>query len=104
MSAPSESFTRTVDPSFRVSAGSPPLEGLGWYPEASLDLPREVRGVAECRVDLLRLAGLHETHHVLEVPVVAQGELGVEAVPAREVEEGGPSGDVRAPQTEASEP
>src|SRR2546422_11535300 len=90
-SSPSESFTTTLFPPCFDSIGSPREERLGPDLQSSLAGLREIFRAAERRVHLPRLACLDERHDVLEVPVVAERELRVEAVSAGVVEEGAPT-------------
>src|SRR2546428_9132062 len=103
-SSPSDSFTTTLFPSCFVSMGSPREERLGPDLQSSLDGLREVLRPAERRVHLPRPAGLDERHDVLEVPVVAERELRVQAVAAGVVEEGAPTAHVRGLEANRAEP
>src|SRR2546422_6584790 len=103
-SSPSDSFTTTVLPSCFVSMDSPRKERLGPDLQSSLDGLREVPRPAERRVHLPRAACLDERHGVLEVPVVAERELRVEAVAAGVVEEGAPTAHVRGLEADRAEP
>src|SRR3989449_7152259 len=103
-SSPSESFTTTLFPSCFASIGSPREERLGPNLQSSLDRLREIFRAAERRVHLPRAACLDERHDVLEVPVVAERELRVEAVAAGVVEEGAPTAHVRGLEADRAEP
>src|SRR2546428_3417571 len=103
-SSPSESFTTTLFPSCFVSMGSPREERLGPDLQSPLNGLREVPRPAERRVHLPRPAGLDERHDVLEVPVVAERELRVEAVAAGVVEERAPTAHVRRLEADRAEP
>src|SRR5207244_11059470 len=95
-SSPSESFTTTLFPSCFVSMDSPCEERLGPDLQSSLDGLREVFRAAEGRVHLSRATRLDERHDVLEVAVVAERELRVEAVSMGVVDDRAPSAHVRA--------
>src|SRR3989449_7355578 len=103
-SSPSESFTTTLFPSCFDSIRSPREERLGPDLQSPLDGLREIFRAAERRVHLPRPAGLDESHDVLEVPVVAERELCVEAVAAGVVEEGAPTAHVRGLEANRAEP
>src|SRR3989449_4886956 len=103
-SSPSESFTTTLFPSCFDSIGSPSEERLGPDLQSSLDGLRQIFRAAERRVHLPRPAGLDERHDVLEVPVVAERELRVEAVAAGVVEESTPTAHVRGFEADRPEP
>src|SRR5438445_1802941 len=103
-SSPSDSLTTTLLPSCFVSMDSPRKERLGPDLQASLDSLREVLRPAERRVHLPRAACLDERHDVLEVPVVAERELRVEAVAAGVVEERAPTADVGRLEADRAEP
>src|SRR3989449_7857695 len=103
-SSPSESFTTTLFPSCFDSIGSPREERLGPDLQSSLDGLCEIFRPAERRVHLPRPACLDERHDVLEVPVVAERELRVEAVAAGVVEEGAPPAHVRGLEADRAEP
>src|SRR5207245_388463 len=104
MASPSDSFTTTLFPSCFVSMGSPREERLGPDLQSSLDGLREVLRPAERRVHLPRTACFDERHDVLEVPVVAERELRVEAVAAGVVEERAPTADVGRLEADRAEP
>src|SRR2546430_8438431 len=103
-SSPSESFTTTLFPSCFDSIGSPCDERLGPDLQSSLDGLREISRAAERRVHPPRATCLDERHDVLEVPVVAERELRVEAVSAGVVEEGAPTAHVRGLEADRAEP
>src|SRR2546425_9032416 len=103
-SSPSDSFTMTLFPSCFVSIRSPREERLGPDLQASLDGLREVFRPAERCVHFPRVARFDEGHHVLEVPVVAERELRVEAVAAGVVEERAPTAHVRGLEADRAEP
>src|SRR5256712_1123959 len=103
-SSPPDNFTTTLSPSCFASIGSPREERLGPDLQSSLDGLREIFRAAERRVHLPRLACLDERHDVLEVPVVAERELRVEAVSAGVVEEGAPTAHVRGLEADRAEP
>src|SRR2546426_9175454 len=103
-SSPSDSFTTTLLPSCFVSMDSPRKERLGPDLQSSLDGLREVPRPAERRVHLPRAACLDERHGVLEVPVVAERELRVEAVAAGVVEERAPTAHICRLEADRSEP
>src|SRR3989475_9809665 len=103
-SSPSESFTTTLFPSCFDSIRSPREERLGPDLQSPLDGLREIFRAAERRVHLPRPAGLDESHDVLEVPVVAERELCVEAVAAGVVEEGAPTAHVCGLEADRAEP
>src|SRR3989441_7339669 len=103
-SSPSDSFTTTLFPSCFVSKDSPREESLGPDLQSSLDGLREVSRPAERRVNFPRAACLDERHDVLEVPVVAERELRVEAVAAGVVEERAPTAHVRRLEADRAEP
>src|SRR3972149_7857367 len=89
-SSPSSSFARTSPPSSSLCTLHPPHR-LGADPPPPLDLPREVRGVRERGVDAPRPARSGELQEAVEVGVVGERELGVDAVAADEVEDRGPA-------------
>src|SRR5256885_2820715 len=103
-SSPSDNFTTTMFPSCFASMASPREDRLGPDLQPSLDGLREIFRAAERRVHLPRLACLDERHDVLEVPVVAERELRVEAVAAGVVEEGAPTAHVRGLEADRAEP
>src|SRR5256884_868508 len=103
-SSPSESFTTTLFPSCFDSIGSPREERLGPDLQSSLDGLREIFRAAERRVHPPRATCLDERHDVLEVPVVAERELRVEAVSAGVVEERAPTAHVRGLEADRAEP
>src|SRR5574340_1226843 len=94
-SSPSDNLTMTTLPSAALCIRSLLQERDRLDVEAPLHGAGQVGGVAEHGVDDARPAGLDEPHEVLEVRVVAERELGIQPVPAREVEEGAPPGHVR---------
>src|SRR3989442_4112357 len=103
-SYPSDNFTTTLFPSCFDSIRSPREERLGPDLQSPLDGLREIFRAAERRVHLPRPAGLDESHDVLEVPVVAERELCVEAVAAGVVEERAPTAHVRGLEADRAEP
>src|SRR5436309_6868913 len=103
-SSRSESVATTMFPSCFGSIGSPREERLSPDLQSSLDGLCEIFRAAERRVHLPRAACLDERHDVLEVPVVAERELRVEAVAAGVVEEGAPTAHVRGLEADRPEP
>src|SRR5439155_21766926 len=103
-SSPSDSFTMTLFPSCFVSMDSPREERLGPDLQSSLDGLRAVSRAAEGRVHLSRVTRLDERHDVLEVAVVAERELCVEAVPMGVVKERAPAAHVRDLEADRAEP
>src|SRR3989442_5243905 len=103
-SSPSESFTNTVSRSRRVSMNSPGQQGFGLDPKASIHRLGEFFRIAEGRIYPTRPTGLDEVHHILEIPVVAQGELRVDPVSPGEIEHGAPSAHIRGPEADRTGP
>src|SRR3990172_11639910 len=86
-SSPSSSFAMTTSPSAEDCILAPRLglERLRLHLELPRNLPRELVRMVEHRVNAPGPAVLHELEEVVEVRVVAQGELRVQPVRAREV-------------------